>query len=309
MGDIDVVIVAYRSAADLPTCLGGALRIADAAQVVVVDHGTDGAAEVARSMGAHTISDPSNPGFAAGQNRGFALGSAPYVLVLNPDATVEPDAIRAGVRWLANHPDVAAVQGVILAGNGRPERSAGRMLAPVHLLGRALGLRFLLSSGTARRLATLFPVLSDHVHRIPLLPISVEALAATALLIRRDAFASVAGFDPGYFLYGEDLDLSRRLSRAGWRLVAMPEVWARHRNGASSASSMARELHWWRGTLRFAAREWSPPAWAAARVASLLMWARIAARAPMDAPAAWRTILTAPRRDRLERSVLHRHGV
>src|SRR5206468_1727798 len=178
-----------------------------------------------------------NPGFGAGQNHGVTLTSAPYVLLCNPDAEVVADAVVAGADLLATHPDVAAVQGVIVnRATGQPERSAGVELGPLHLLGRAVGAKRLLRFRAGRALARRVPGLGDHARRVPAGPVEVESLAATAVLVRRGAFDSVGGFDESYFLYGEDLDLCRRLRAGGWKLRAVPEVWATHASGGSAPS-------------------------------------------------------------------------
>jgi GT2 family glycosyltransferase len=274
---IDVVVVAYNSAAVIERCLAAVEKIDGVASVTVIDHG-------ATPSLANAIADPSNPGYGAGQNRGRALGHAPYVLMLNPDAEVDAAGIAAGVAVLDARSDVAMVQGVIESHAGAPERSAGRALGPVHLWGRALKLRALLDVPLVRRLAARVPAVSDHAQRRPTDAVEVEALAAVAVLARRDALDAVGGFDTEhYFLYGEDADLCLRLRRAGWRLVALPDRWAAHLSGASSASSWERELEWWRGTLAYARRWWSPLARVAAEGAALVMVGRLVARRPRQA--------------------------
>ena len=243
----------------------------DPADVVVVDHGADGSAYLAGAFGARAVCNVDNPGYGAGQNQGMALTTASYVLLVNPDAVVDPEGVAAGVALLDAESDVAAVQGVIRnRGTGKPERSQGVSLGPVHLLGRAFGVRRLLGLAAARRLARALPAVADHVERVPDRPAEVDSLAAAAPLVRRSAFEEVGGFDEGYFLYGEDLDLSRRLRRAGWRLVALPVPWAEHVSGASSAGWWERELVWWEGTLRYAALWWSSTQWAMAVAATVI---------------------------------------
>ncbi|MBW3609647.1 MAG: zinc-dependent metalloprotease, partial [Actinobacteria bacterium] len=124
-------------------------------------------------------------------------------------------------------PDVAAVQGVIVNRHtGLPERSQGVEIRPAHLLGRALGGRRLLRCGVVRSLMRRSATLADHVERVPRGPVEVESLAATAVLIRRSAFEEVGGFDPSFFLYGEDLDLCHRARTAGYEVwfVATPPI-------------------------------------------------------------------------------------
>ncbi len=236
---------------------------------MVVDHGDDDSAELATARGTHVIRNPANPGYGTGQNQGVARTSGPYVLLVNPDAVVDPAGVAAGLALLDAEPRVAAVQGVITnRATGGPERSQGVSLGPVHLIGRALGARRLLRLGTVRQLARVVPGLADHVDRVPGGAADVESVAAAAPLVRRSAFEDVGGFDEGYFLYGEDLDLSRRLRDSGWRLVALPVPWAEHASGASSAGWWDRELVWWEGTLRYAAKWWPRSAWLVARVAT-----------------------------------------
>ena len=101
------------------------------------------------------------------------------------------------------------------------------------------------------------PSLRDHVERVPSAAEDVETLAAVSILVRRDAFDAIGGFDERYFLYGEDLDLCRRLRGAGWRLVSLPVAWASHHSGASASGWWDRELRWWEGTMQFAAHWWA----------------------------------------------------
>lgn len=264
---VDTVLVAFRSEDVIEVAVRALEPLAG--RVVVVDHGDGRAGGRARDAGALVLEDPSNPGFGSGQNRGVAATGSEFVLLCNPDALVSPGAVQQGVRHLEARPDVAAVQGVIVnQGTGLPERSQGVEVGPVHLLGRAVGGRRLLRLRPVRSLLAHSSTLGDHVRRVPATTSEVESLAATALLVRRSAFEEVGGFDPSFFLYGEDLDLCHRLRLAGWKLLAVPDVWAQHLGGASASSSWEREAQWWRGTMQFAARWWSAGAWSLAMVAA-----------------------------------------
>lgn len=294
-GRLDVVVVAYGSAGAIAARVEDARRLPGVGRVVVVDHGSDGSGDLARAAGAVVIADPSNPGFGSGHNRGVAATDAPYVLLLNPDAVPDEEGVCEGLAVLDSRADVAAVQGVIVgATTGAPERSQGVAVGPLHLLGRALHARGLLRFPWVRRLARRLGPLADHVDRVPCGPREVEALAATVLLVRRAAFEEVGGFDETFFLYGEDLDLCRRLGQAGWKLVALPGRWATHASGGSAESGWRRELEWWRGTMRFAAYWWGRAAWAVSLLAACIPWIELSVARPRGSGEAARALLLEP---------------
>lgn len=291
--EVDVVIVAYGSDDVIVPAVIRAKKLGG--RVVVVDHGDGCSAQLAAAVDATSFHDPENPGFGAGQNRGVAQTRSRFVLLCNPDAEIDVTAIDAGTDFLDQHAQVAAVQGVIVnRATGAPERSQGRALGPVHLVGRSLGARSLLAVPAVRRLARRSATLRDHADRVPAGAVDVEAIAATALLVRRSAFDDVGGFDRRYFLYGEDLDLCHRLRQAGWTLVALPEPWAVHIGGGSAESSWAREMEWWRGTMTFASRWWTPISWGIAVVAAFVQWLRLSLRRPLHAQRAFKALLLAP---------------
>lgn len=296
---IDVQIVAYGAGHSLLACIES-VRAPDV-RIVVVDHLGDARADLLVGD-VILLLDVSNPGFGAGHNRALASGSAPWVLLMNPDARMHTSAMDVGADYLRTHPDVALVQGVIRNDStGAAERSAGIEIGPVHLVGRALGASRLARLKTVTGIARRRRALRDHVDRLFTSPTEVEALAATAVLARRAALEEVGGFDPGYFLYGEDLDLCRRLRLAGWRIVALPDEWASHESGGTSRTGWERELRWWEGTLRFSAQWWPPMRWWWAAGAAMIIAARLCLRRPTSSPVVVRTLVTGPWRFRRSR--------
>ena len=202
--------------------------------------------------------------------------------------------MEAGAAALRDY-TVGAVQGVVVSdAGGEPERAAGSELGPVHLFGsRSVG-----SGASPRRgrapLARRAPSLRDHVERVPSSAEDVETLAAVSILVRRVAFERIDGFDERYFLYGEDLDLCRRLRGAGWRLVSLPVAWASHHSGASASGWWDRELRWWEGTMQFSAHWWANGAFLGALSAGGVMWVRLAVVRPRSAWFAFRTLIVRP---------------
>lgn len=282
---VDVCIVAYASQDVIEPCLDAATAIPGLGKIVVIDHFGDNTLQRAARFPVITVQNLSNPGFGAGQNRARALTDAPYLLILNPDAVVNPTAIAAGLALMEAEPSVAACQGVIHnTSTGDPERSAGRSLTPLHLWGRSLSLKRLLRFGLLQSIAARVPSLHDTAHRIPDGPTDVETLAATALLARRTALDDVGGFDERYFLYGEDLDLCCRLRQRGWRLISLPNPWAEHSWGTSSRTEVLADLEWWHGTMLYAAKWFPPSAWVMALGAATLRAIRSAATLPPQVP-------------------------
>ncbi|KRE13961.1 glycosyl transferase [Bosea sp. Root381] len=213
---ITAIVVAYDSAEVLPDCLS-ALAVEGIPAIVVDNASEDGSAEVARAHGATVIRNPRNEGYGRANNIGVAASHSPYVLIVNPDVEIRPGA---GAK--------------LLAAAGR-YRDAG-MLAPriVEPSGRVfLQPRSLLSP--------------PHLNRSGAMPIPegdscLPFLSGACLLIPRELFISLGGFDPRIFLFYEDDDLCRRMRDAGHALVHVHEAEAGHGRGRSSAPSPERRF-------------------------------------------------------------------
>jgi N-acetylglucosaminyl-diphospho-decaprenol L-rhamnosyltransferase len=245
----DVVVVSYRSAADLAACLGSVLAQEPApASVTVVDNGSDdGSVGVATAHGGvDVIALDRNIGFAAAANRGVAAGSAPSVLVLNPDAVLAPGALAALRAALAADPGLAAVTASISDPDGSPYPSARRFPSlPTAAAHAVLGL--------------VRP--ANRWSRSYLNPTEPDWIAGTAFLARRAALEAVGGFDERYFMYVEDVDLCWRWRQGGWRVGVARDAAVTHRIGGSTESvpyRMIVEHH--RSLWRFAVRTRRGPA-------------------------------------------------
>ena len=257
--DVDAVIVTYNSASQLAACVAAARAWPRLHKVVVVDNDSrDGSADLAERVADVVVRGAANVGFGAAQNRGRAESAAPYLLILNPDARVEPAGLEAGRRVLESDPDAAAVEGTIVrTADGGEERWQGTEPGLADLVARLFQLRRWLGEDRLKRLARALGIRYFADRAVPARH-DVDFLAAVAPLVRRDALDQVDGFDPSFFLYAEDVDLCLRLRRAGWRLVAVPEPWATHVGGASSAgAAAARSRHWWESHRLLVARHWS----------------------------------------------------
>ncbi|MEZ5322862.1 MAG: glycosyltransferase [Microthrixaceae bacterium] len=295
---VDVCIVAYGDPDGVGRLTSTLRSHRQVGRVLIADHRGD-TFTAAVEAGAELWVDTSNPGFGIGMNRLVSQSDAPYVLLMNPDAVLRPAAIEHGLAALAD-PEVVAVQGLIrTTSTGALERAGGGETRPVDLWGRAFGARRLLAIPGMGPLVGVLArsVATPHLRRGPSEPVDVETLAATAILVRREALLSAGGFDEAFFLYGEDLDLCRRLRGAGGRLRYLPVEWALHESGGTAAGWFERELRWWEGTLTFCTRWWTPRDRRSARMASRVMAWRMGVRSPGRVGQARRAFASAIRTD------------
>jgi GT2 family glycosyltransferase len=249
MTDVSVIVVTHNSGQDTLDAIESARRSADAAglaaEVIVVDNASsDGSADrvAAGFPGARMIRNEANVGFGRANNQGFAVAQGRVWLLLNPDAVLEPPAVRVLVGALARDPAVGAVAPSV-AGPGRVE-SAGMQPGIRSLLGHYFLLNRLLPRGRGG------PWEGFALRRVTA-PRRVEWASAAALALRPAAVQAVGGFDSAIFMYGEDIDLCRRLSEAGWRVWLDPRARATH---AIAGSQQGISTGWVRGLHSLQAR-------------------------------------------------------
>jgi GT2 family glycosyltransferase len=242
-----VVIVSFNSREALPACLDSLARSSGpVSEVVVVDNASaDGSADLARRhpLITRTLANPVNLGFAHACNQGLRETTAPLVLLLNPDATVDPGAVQAMVAILDARRDVGIVGPLTRHADGTLQVSTGPDLD-------------LRSEWRQRRLVRglrrldpriLAEVEARHSHEH-----EPDWVSGSCLMTRREAILAVGGFDEGFFLYEEDADLCLRVRRAGWRVVFTPAAQVCHTLGHSMAYTPQRaRLEYHRSHLRY----------------------------------------------------------
>ena len=269
---IVAVVVSYRSASTLDACL---LRLRGARGVVqirVVDNGSDdGSVEILQRHAAadhrlHFIANPDNPGFGVGCNQGAADSDAPWLAFVNPDLHVLPDTLeRLRAHALALGGD--ALVGADLHGEDGVRDGAARRRDPDFAA-------MLRAPAAAARL---------DVAMDPARPLQVlEAVSGALMLVPRTLFERIGGFDPGYRLHAEDLDLCRRVRQAGAVVAVANDVPVLHVRGVSSRSRpLFVEWHKHRGLWRFFSKFEAAARGPATRVAVFAaIWAHFAARLP-----------------------------
>ncbi len=240
MLDIDVLIVTYESAGMIAGALDSVRGCRRVQSTVVVDNASDdGSADRARAAGAtQVIENAVNLGFAAAVNRGLAACDAPYVLLLNPDARIDPPSLDALAGALEDDANAAMAGPVLIGTDGRLELGARRFSTVLNRLLWHLPLIW------RPQLST--PDYKDAA-RLAASPASlpVDYLWGAALLVRRTFLADIGGLDERFFLYSEDEDLGRRARALGLRVLLVPRARAVHAGGESTpdrALSLARVI-------------------------------------------------------------------
>ncbi len=228
---VSVGIVSYRTRELLRACL---TELADhPGPVAVVDNASDdGSADMVRQDFPDVALDASdrNLGYGAGANRLMRSATTPYLLLLNADARPSPGAIAALEATLDANPSAAVVGPRLHDAGGRLQRSCRQFPTPASFFVDQAGLRPVvdrLGLGDRHR---RFDHRGDRV---------VPWVLGAVMAMRLDAVRAVGCFDDGYFLYFEEIDLSRRLAEAGWETRFDADATFHHVGGASSGDRSA----------------------------------------------------------------------
>jgi N-acetylglucosaminyl-diphospho-decaprenol L-rhamnosyltransferase len=242
--DLAIVIVNYKARDLLRDCL----RTIQASQgvspgVFVVDNASaDGSVEMTREEfpGVHILSLPENIGYGAANNVGLrsahdqAGGPPRYLLLLNPDTVLPPDALARSIAFLDEHPGAGAVGPKLVRQDGSLDKACRRgfptpAVALYHFL--FLDRLYPHSPRFARYNVTYLD---------PDKQAEVDSLVGAFMLLRREALDQVGLFDECFFMYGEDLDLCFRIRQRGWQIWYDPHVTVLHYKGASSKKNSSK---------------------------------------------------------------------
>ncbi|MFC4065151.1 glycosyltransferase family 2 protein [Actinoplanes subglobosus] len=246
---IAAIIVAYNSSRDLPYSLGclGALPIDT---VVVVDNSsTDDSVEVARRYTPHVMSLP-NVGFGKAINAAAGtLPDADAYFLLNPDCQLDATAFAALVTALETDPRAGVVAPLMRYPDGKYGVSSGSDPSMAKEWLAALRVDEMVPAGVRRSLARSAFLRSkirmlDYLDKEPTAETrQVDWVSGFCMLARAEAFRQIGGFDPGFFLYFEDVDLCKRLREAGWGVASVGAAVAEHKESTSTAAVGKNRLY------------------------------------------------------------------
>lgn len=234
-GRVAVAIVTHETRDEVLGCLAS-LASGEADEIVVADTGsTDGSVRAVRDAYPDVrVLELANAGFGRAANAAVRVTSSPVAVIVNADVRFLPGSVRRLARELEDDPSLAAAGPAVRYPDGRHQASARRIPDLRTAVGHAALGRVWPDNRWTRRYRV-----ADADRAAPRDP---DWLSGCALAVRRQAFDDVGGFDPGYHLYVEDVDLAVRLRRAGWSLRYQPAANVIHRVGASTATKRGRAL-------------------------------------------------------------------
>jgi len=230
--DLTVIILNWNTRDDLRVSLGSIFEqeFRHSIEVIVADNASeDGSREMVRLEfpKARLVEHEGNIGFCAGNNRAIPQDPGRYVLFLNADTRVTPCALDTLIDFADSAPDAGIIGPKLLNQDGSLQYSCRRF--------PNMGAGFFRNTPLGR----LFPknrytqdyLMSDWDHASMR---DVDWVSGAALMIRRETLAKVGGFDEGFYMYCEDVDLCYRAQKAGWRVVYFPDSVIYHIIGRSS---------------------------------------------------------------------------
>jgi len=243
MSNFDIVIVNWNTGSKLRECLETislalpppTIRLCHC--VVVDNASTDGSMDALDNspLPLEMIKNCGNKGFAYACNQGAKVGTAEYILFLNPDSRLFPDNLLKALLFLEeNQNERVGILGIQLVdSDGAVQHNVARFPTPYSLFFQMLGFDYL----WPKRFPPHFMREWNHQENR-----EVDQVEGAFFLVRRRVFEELEGFDERFFMYFEDLDFAYRAKLAGWKCFYLAETKALHYGGGASFQVKSRRL-------------------------------------------------------------------
>jgi O-antigen biosynthesis protein len=230
---LSVIIVNYNVRSFLEQCLHSVLKGMEntEGEIIVIDNNSfDGSDSMVRNTfpQVNLIVNKENIGFAKANNIGIKASKGEFILILNPDTIIEENTLRQCLKFMEEHPKAGALGPKMIDGRGNflPESKRG-LPTPSTAFFKISGLN---------RLFPQSPVFNRYyLGHLPLNSTTkVDVLTGAFLFVRREVLDKTGLFDECFFMYGEDVDLSYRITLAGYENYYFPETTIIHYKGEST---------------------------------------------------------------------------
>jgi GT2 family glycosyltransferase len=254
---LTVVIVNYNVKYFLEQCLISvkkAMERMDGEVIVVDNNSVDGSVEMVgeKFREVTVIANKQNLGFAKANNQAIKKAKGEYVLLLNPDTVVEDDTFRKVIAFMESHPDAGGLGVKMVDGSGKflPESKRG-LPTPATAFYKIFGLSSLFPHSRRFSKYHLGFLSENETHK-------VDVIAGAFMLLRKSVLEKTGLLDEDFFMYGEDIDLSYRITQAGFNNYYYPETRIIHYKGESTKkSSINYVLVFYRAMVVFAKKHYT----------------------------------------------------
>lgn len=248
---ITAIIVNYNSGYWLARCLA-ALRKSRVDQVIVVDNGSSDLSmdclTAENNTGTTVIRNSDNPGYASACNQGLEMSEHEFILFLNPDCELLDKALESLTIALLENPQAMLAGPWVIDQGGKVQRATLRRLPTFKT-----SMHEFLRPGSEQGVELSDMAKPEGVQQ-------AEAISGACILARTQMLRELGGFDPGYRLHCEDLDLMQRAALADYQVLLVPEALVLHQQGVSSRGrplwvEWQKHRGMWRYYQKFEARE------------------------------------------------------
>ncbi len=230
---LSIVIVNYNVKHFLEQCLHAAIKAAKGidSEIFVVDNNSvDGSTQLIREKFKEVIfiENHKNVGFSKANNQAIKKAKGKYILLLNPDTVVEEDTFLKVLAFMNDHPDAGGLGVKMIDGKGNflPESKRG-LPTPWVAFYKMFGISKLFPKSKKFGKYHLSYLDENKTHE-------VDVLAGAFMLLRKEALDKVGLLDETFFMYGEDIDLSYRITQGGYKNYYFPETTIIHYKGEST---------------------------------------------------------------------------
>jgi len=240
---VAAVIISHGAGAELGECLEALAPQVDELMVIA---NLPGEPIGPLPAGAQVVANERPRGYAANANQAIAQTHAQFVIVANPDTRAEPGAVGALRGFMEEHPRCGIAGPEMCYPDGSWQPSRRRFPTVIGTLVRRTPLRVLFPPRQRQR---SYYLLDER----PSDPVETDWMLGAFLMLRRHMLDELGGFDEGFRLYGEDIDLSYRAAKAGWERWYVPQAVVRHRHAAlTDRRFLTQHTLWhWRSIFRF----------------------------------------------------------
>lgn len=233
--EVSIIIVNYNTLALLNNCIKSIKENVTniTYEIIVVDNNSSDDINSLKnnrdfsSLNLKLIKLPQNIGFGRANNEGSKIAGGKYLLFLNPDTIMINNAISLLVNYISSNIDVGACGGNLYDEKLNPTRSyRRRFFDNIWLLDTLLSANYI---GKWRYGLSLYFNDSES-------PLSVSYIVGADLLVRKDLFLRIGGFNPGFFMYYEEVELCHRIISEGYKVINIPYAKIQHLEGKSNSN-------------------------------------------------------------------------